>query len=115
MCLLAYQAKKNKKPIMLLSSHIDSFVAVGECKKPLAILDYNQEKGGVDRFDKNLKEFSCRSTTVRWPLLFFYSMVSDEANVLYILMKQSGRCSNSKRQFLKNLSFQLANLLLRLV
>ena len=57
-CLVAYQGKKNKKPIMLLSlTHTASLFAAEESKKPLAILYYNQRKGGIDRFDKSLEEF----------------------------------------------------------
>ena len=71
-CLVAYQAKKNKNPVMLLStSHADNSVATNETKKTVMILDYNKRKGGVDIFDENLEEFSCRRKTVRWPLLFF--------------------------------------------
>ena len=52
-CLFAYQAKRNEKPVVLLSStHTNSSVGADECKKPLMILDYNQKKGGVDMFDK---------------------------------------------------------------
>ena len=69
------------------------------------ILDYNQRKGGVDMFDKNLVKFSCRR---RWPLLFFYNIVDAAANNGYILMKKCGRYSKSRKCFLKNLSFQLA-------
>ena len=47
-CLVAYQAKRNKKPVVLLNStHTNSSVTTEECKKPLMILDYNQRKGGV--------------------------------------------------------------------
>ena len=52
-------------------------------KKPFMILDYNQRKGGVDMFDKNLEEFSCQR-------------------------KKCGKYYKSKKCFLKNLSFQLA-------
>ena len=72
------------------------------------ILDYNQRKGGVDMFDKNLEKFLCRRKTVRWPLLFFYNMLDTAANNLYILLKKSGRYSKSKKAFLKHLTFQLA-------
>ena len=72
------------------------------------ILDHNQRKGDVDMFDENLEKFSCRRKTVRWPLLFFYNMVDAAANNANILMKKCGRCSKSKKYFLKNLSFQLA-------
>ena len=50
-CLVAHQAKRNKKPVMLLNStHIENSVVTDECKKTLMISDYNQRKGGVDMF-----------------------------------------------------------------
>ena len=108
-CLVAYQAKRNKKPVVLLSStHTNSLVTADECKKPLMLLNYNQRKDGVDMFDENLEKFSCRKKTVRWPLLFFYNMLDAAANNLYILLKKSGRYSKSKKAFLKHLTFQLA-------
>ena len=91
--------------MLLSSTHTDSLVTAEESKKPLVILDYNQRKDGVDRFDENLEEFSCRRKTVRWPLLFFHNMVDAAANNSYILMKKSGRYSKSKKEFLKNLIF----------
>ena len=70
-CLVAYQAKKNKNPAMLLSScHADNLVAIYE-KKTVMILGYNKRKRGVDMFDENLEEFSCPKKTVRWPFHFF--------------------------------------------
>ena len=43
---------------MLLSlTHTASLVTAEESKKPLAILDNNQRKGSVNRFDKSLEEF----------------------------------------------------------
>ena len=60
-CLVAYQAKKNKNPVMLLSSsHADNLVTTNETKKPVMILDYIKRKGGVNIFDENYEEFSCR-------------------------------------------------------
>ena len=65
-CLVAYQAKRNKKlVILLISTHTENSVTTDECKKPLMILDYNQRKGSVDMFDENLEKFSCRRKTVR--------------------------------------------------
>ena len=58
--------------------------------------------------DENLEKFLCRRKTVKWPLLFFYSMVDAVANNAYILMKKCVRYFKSKKCFLKNLSFQLA-------
>ena len=57
-CLVAYQAKRNNNPVILLSSsHSDLSVDSGESKKPQMILDYNASKGGVDIFDKIWKSF----------------------------------------------------------
>ena len=99
-CLVAYQAKRNKKPVVLLSStHTNSSVTAHECKKPLMILDYNQRKSDVDMFDENLEEFSCRRKTVRWPLLFVYNMLDAAANNSYILLKKFGTYFKSKKHF----------------
>ena len=71
-CLVAYQAKKNKNPVLLLSSsHADNLVATNETKKPAIILDYNKRKERVDMFNQNLEEFSRLRKTVRWPLFFY--------------------------------------------
>ena len=54
--LVAYQAKKNKNPVILLiSSHADDLVATNETNKPVMILDYNKRKGGANIFDENWK------------------------------------------------------------
>ena len=72
-CLVIYQANKNKNPIMLLSSsHADNLVATNETKKPVIILDYNKRKEGVDMFNQNLEEFSRLRKTVRFLQYFFF-------------------------------------------
>ena len=63
---LHIKLKKNKNPVTLLSLiHTTNLVTAEEFKNPLAILDYNQGKDDVDRFDGSLEEFSCRRKTVR--------------------------------------------------
>ena len=107
-CLVAYQAKRNKQPVMLLSStHTEPSVASDESKKPHLILDYNERKGGVDRFDQSIEAFSCRRKTVRWPLLFFYDMLDAAALNAYVILKKCGYQSDRK-EFLTNLTLQLA-------
>ena len=96
-CLVAYQAKRNKNPVVLLSStHTNSSITADERKKLLMILDYNKRKGGVDMFDEKLEKFSCRKKIVRW---FFYNMLDAAANNSYILLNKSGRYSQSKKAF----------------
>ena len=42
-CLVVYQEKKNKLPvIMLSSSHFEGVVSTDEARKPKMILDYNK-------------------------------------------------------------------------
>ena len=103
---LRTKLKETKSAMLLSSTHTENSVITDECQNLLMILDYNQRKGGVDSFDENLDEVSCRRKTIRWPLLFFSNMVDAAANNAYILIKNCGRYSKSKICFLKNLSFQ---------
>ena len=99
-CLVAYQAKKNKNPVMLLiSSHADNLVAINETKKTVMILDYNKRKGGADMFDKNLENFLCQRKTVRWPVLFFYNIINAAVNDAYILLRKAGEYKLSQKRF----------------
>ena len=98
--LVAYQAKKNKNPVMLLSStYADNLVATNETKKPVMILNYNKRKGGMDMLDENLEEFSCRRKSVRWLLHFFYNIIDAAANNAYILLGTAVECKLSKKRF----------------
>ena len=109
-CLVANQAKRSKKPVVLLSStHTNSSVTADECKKPLMILDYNERKGGVNMFNKNLEEFSCRRKTVRWLLLFFYNMLEAAANNSYILLKKIWEIFQIKKSIFETLDISISN------
>ena len=74
------------------------------------ILDYNQRKGGVDMFDKNLEEFSCRRKTVRWPLLFFYNMLDAAADNSYILLKKIWEIFQIKKSIFETLDISTSNI-----
>ena len=105
---MANQAKRNKNPVMLLSStHTHPSVANDESKKPLLVSDYNERKDGVDRFDQSIEEFTCRRKTVRWHLLFFYNMLDATANNAHIILKKAGSRS-SRKEFLTKLTLELA-------
>lgn len=105
--IVAYQSKRNKNVLLLSSSHTSTQVTADDKKKPLLIMDYNKQKGGVDTFDQNVEEFTVRRKTVRWPLLVFYNMIDVATNNSYIIMKRNGY-SSTKKDFLKRLSFDLA-------
>ena len=91
--------------MLLGSTHTDPSVANDESKKPLLVLDYNERKGGVDRFDQSIEEFT-RRKTVRWPLLFFYNMLDAAAINAYIIMKKADY-RNSRKEFLTKLTLEL--------
>ena len=76
-------------------------------KKTLLVLDYNERKGDVDRFDQSIEEFTCRRKTARRPLLFFYNMLDAVAINAYIIMKKAGYRS-SRKEFLTKLTLKLA-------
>ena len=104
--LLSYVPKRNKNVLMMSSTH--SSISITDChKKPTVITDYNKHKGGVDTLDENCEEFSCLRKTNRWPMVINYNLINAATNNAFIVMKGSGKC-DSKTNFLKQLSFQLA-------
>ena len=104
--LLSYVPKRNKNVLMMSSSH--SSISITDChKKPTVITDYNKHKGGVDTLDENCEEFSCLRKTNRWPMVINYNLINVATNNAFIVMRGSGKC-DQKRDFLKQLSFQVA-------
>ena len=87
--LISYLAKKSKNVVILSSSHSGRNVQNDELRKPLAILDYNRSKGGVDTMDENVEEFTVRRKTVRWPLLLFYNIIDVAINNAFIMSRKS--------------------------
>ena len=73
--MVSYIPKRNKNVVLLSSSHSGCEIVTSHNNKPQMILDYNFGKKGVDQFDQNIEEYTCRRKTVRWPLLLFFNMV----------------------------------------
>ena len=74
--IVSYQAKKNKKPIILLSSLHKCAETLDDDKElPCLIHDYNQSKYGVDVIDQCVGTYTVRRITRRWPLVVFYNMI----------------------------------------
>ena len=91
---------------MMSSSHSD--VSITDChSKPTVIMDYNKHKGGVDTLYENCEEFNCLRKTNRWPMVFNYNLRNVATNNAFIVMRGVGK-SSKKTEFLKRLSFQLA-------
>ena len=73
--MVSYIPKRNKNVVLLSSSHSGCEIVTSHNNKPQMILDYNFGNKGVDQFDQNIEEYTCRRKTVRWPLLLFFNMV----------------------------------------
>ena len=103
--LLPYVPKRNKKVLMMSSSHFS--ISITDChKKPTVMTDCNQHKGGVDTLDENCEEFSCLRKTNRWPMVINYNLINIATKNAFVVMRGSGKC-DKKTDFLEQLSFQL--------
>jgi hypothetical protein len=106
--MVAYVPRKYRSVLLLSSSHYAATVDDSDNKsKPLMILDYNKAKGGVDTFDENIEEFTCRRKTTRWPLLLYYNILDVAAFNAFLLMRANGY-NKTRSEFLRNLTQQLA-------
>ena len=92
--------------LLLSSSHAGNRILPEHANKREIIADYNHGKKGVDQFDQNIEEFTCRRKTVRWPLLFFYNMIDIACFNAFLLMKKNGY-KKSRKEFLRNMAYQL--------
>ncbi|KAL7870844.1 hypothetical protein SRHO_G00083410 [Serrasalmus rhombeus] len=60
----------------------------GSDKKPIIILDYNKNKGGVDNLDKMTATYTCQRMTRRWPMVVFYNILDVSAYNAFVLWNQ---------------------------
>lgn len=104
-------SKKNKAVLLLSTVHYTNEVNEANTKKkPMAILDYNANKCGVDTMDQMLGTYACKRATKRWPLALFHNMVDIAALASYIIYNELNTTapqSDKRRSFLKILSRQL--------
>lgn len=109
--LVSYSPKANKVVILLSSMHFDNAVDQ-ETGKPEIILDYNRTKGGTDTFDQLCHTYSVSRKTRRWPLRFFFGIL-DQCGVNAKVLFSLGTTNQSRRKFLHELSWQLAEPFIR--
>lgn len=95
--LCSYVPKKNKAVIMLSTAHYKSEVDGANKKKPFQILDYNDNKAGVDTMDQMLSGYSCKRGTKRWPLAMFYNILDVAGLASFIVHAASSHTSNKQR------------------
>jgi len=109
--LVSYLSRK-KKVVNLLSS-LHNSVEIGSTveKKPHIIDFYNQNKCGVDTFDKNVKMYTTRRKSRRWTLVIFLNCLDTACYNAYITYatKFPFQCnkSDSRRKFLIELGKKL--------
>ncbi|XP_035983471.1 piggyBac transposable element-derived protein 1-like [Fundulus heteroclitus] len=106
--LVSYLPKKNKNVVLLSTLHKDSDVSDREDRKPIIILDYNRNKGGVDNLDKVIGTYSCRRMTARWPLVIFHNIIDVSSYNAFVIWREINptwmSCKHNKRRvFLEQL------------
>lgn len=77
--LVSYCPKRKRNVILLSTLHKDAAVSCKSDKKPIIILDYNKNKGGVDNLDKLTATYTCQRMTRRWPMVVFYNILDVSA------------------------------------
>nr|XP_031836323.1 piggyBac transposable element-derived protein 3 [Nomia melanderi] len=113
--LVSYVPKPRKCVVLLSSLHHELNISKPEQNyQPDIINFYNSTKGSVDVFDKLVKEYSCRRSTRRWPLLLFMHYVdiaAYNAFVIWVTKYPTWECNNTlktkRKIFLEELAKKL--------
>lgn len=105
-----YQCKKNKCVCLLSTMHSSPRIdETSQKKKPEVIMDYNQNKVGVDCADMMAKHFSTHSACFRWPVALWSNML-DIAGINGSIIFSAARGElPSRRKFLIRLAEQLTS------
>ena len=85
--MLSYKAKKNKVVFLLSFKHKTVENHDWGKRKPKAILDYNNNKGGVDTAHEMLRSSSTKASSRRWPLTAFFNQLDIVSLNTYIMYK----------------------------
>lgn len=71
---------------------------------------YNQTKGGIDTVDKLCATYDCARKTRTWSMVIFYSLLNGaRINSLVIFSINNRNLKILKREFLRQLAFQLVS------
>ena len=115
--IVSYVPKRGKAVVLLSSSHHSLEIDTEPPFKPEIITDYNQCKAGVDTLDQNVRCYSSKRKTRRWPFALFRNLIDISAYnaYMYVLFTQihpqfAAGASHRRRIFL----IELATLLLPL-
>ncbi|XP_047206254.1 uncharacterized protein LOC124858308 [Girardinichthys multiradiatus] len=104
--LVSYLPKKNKNVVLLSTLQTD--ISDREDRKPIIILDYNRNKGGVDNLDKVIGTYSCRRMTACWPLIIFHNIIDVSSYNAFVIWREinptwMSHKQNKRRLFLEQL------------
>ena len=109
--IVSYVPKRSKAVNLISSLHNEQEIS-NDRSKPQVILDYNSLKGGVDTLDQNVRKYSCKRRTLRWPMALFSNMVDIAAYNSFVIHldvhpQWERRKSHRRRLFLIALARQL--------
>ena len=106
--LTIYKAKKKKVVCILSSMHRN--VNIDQCHKkklPETIQYYNKSKVGMDVLDQMARYHTCKSSTRRWPVAFFFNILDCACINAYIIYCLTKKLKSSRRQFMLELIKEL--------
>ena len=100
-----YQAKPKKTVYVLSTQHKGNRTQVDGKKKLKSVIDYNNNKYGVDILESMCRQMSTKAGCRRWPLAVFHNIL-DFAAINALIFKKSTNRHVKRRNFLQ-LSAQL--------
>ncbi|CAB4061010.1 unnamed protein product [Lepeophtheirus salmonis] len=86
--LVSYLPKKNKNVVLLSTLHRDGSISDRDDRKPIIIMDYNRNKGGVDNLDMVIGAYSCRRMTARCPLAIFHNIIDISSYNAFVIWRE---------------------------
>lgn len=112
-CQLVSYINHSKKNVLLLSTAHATEDIDSKTRKPVVILDYNENKEGVDTFDQMVRCFTCKRKSNRWPMVVFHNMLDVAAFASFRLFDMCNPTWNKNKSekrkiFLKELALELA-------
>ena len=117
--LVSYIRNKNKNVLLISTIHHAEDISSTPKRKPVAILDYNANKSGVDKLDQLMKEYRPYRATRRWPCVIFFSLIAFSTQASWVLfnLKYPNHIlttTKDRKKFLYLLSLQLLSPLIKM-
>ncbi|CAF1561714.1 unnamed protein product [Adineta ricciae] len=101
--LVSYVPKKSHAVIPLSSFHHDQTIVDDAKKKREIILHYNDTKGGVDHMNQMVQTYSCKRTTKRWPITFFFNILDIDPLAAFLTSTTKTPQWNEKKNYRRRL------------